>query len=201
MSYTYEQSTGILRDENGSVVGRGYSGYGSSKNKPGDESKGNAGPIPRGEYKIGSSYHSTKCGPVSIRLTPDGHSAHGRTDFLVHGDNSTHTASRGCIIMPRDVRTKIVNGSIKSLRVVETYQTPSSSSSTYTSSSWNSSYSSPAASYSSYQPSSSYNHSSSQWINDQGIGNDRVRVHGGFDDRGGPQVGINVSIPIPCLIL
>jgi hypothetical protein len=40
-------------------------------------------------------------------LTPLGHNANGRSDFRIHGDNSTHTASTGCIILPPHVRQQI----------------------------------------------------------------------------------------------
>ena len=199
MSYIYEQSTGILRDEDGEIVGRGYSGYGSSKNKAADEHIRNKGPIPRGKYDIGSSYNSDKCGKLSIRLTPNGHSAHGRTDFLIHGDNSNGTASKGCIVMEKHVRTKIDNGDIKSLKVVETYTAPSSQTSSYTYKSSNYSSNNYSSTYSSNNYSySTSSYRSSQLINDEGIGNDRVRVGGGFAN-GNPEIAITVGIP--CLIL
>jgi hypothetical protein len=31
----------------------------------------------------------------------------GRSAFLIHGDNLTHTASHGCIILRREVRVQI----------------------------------------------------------------------------------------------
>jgi hypothetical protein len=42
-------------------------------------------------------------------LTPDGHEAHGRTEFLIHGDSvdAPGTASEGCIILSPAIRKKI----------------------------------------------------------------------------------------------
>jgi len=31
----------------------------------------------------------------------------GRSAFLIHGDNLSHTASHGCVILRRDVRERI----------------------------------------------------------------------------------------------
>jgi hypothetical protein len=49
-------------------------------------------------------------GPVALPLTPDpGNEMFGRSAFFVHGDNAqmNHSASCGCIILPREVRVLI----------------------------------------------------------------------------------------------
>ena len=51
-----------------------------------------------------------QCGPMSMRLTPqDGTDTFGRDGFLIHGDNQdmNHTASHGCIILPKIIRAAI----------------------------------------------------------------------------------------------
>jgi len=109
MPWTYEQRTGTLTNPEGRVVASdGYSGAGQGRNNPAMEREPNVGPIPRGSYQIRGARHSVRTGPVSMDLSPNvGTSTFGRSAFLIHGDNSTHTASHGCIILRRDVREDI----------------------------------------------------------------------------------------------
>jgi hypothetical protein len=85
------------------IVGMGYSGHGPGRNNPAMEAVHDIGPIPHGLYKIGKP----ECcapdppgphGPYILPLSPNGHSACGRSGFLMHGDNVRHDASLGCII-------------------------------------------------------------------------------------------------------
>lgn len=118
--WTYRQSTGQL-SHNGEAIGNGYSGIKEGLNNPEKESVRNVGPIPHGEWKIGDSFkHDTK-GPVVMRLTPVGHTAHERTAFLIHGDNKNlnNTASNGCIILSRKLREKIAASGDHTLQVVK----------------------------------------------------------------------------------
>jgi hypothetical protein len=106
---TYHQSTGELFNDMDRMA-RGYSGSPEGKNDPSKESVRNVGPIPAGMWKIGEVYNSKRVGPFCIRLEPVDHDAHGRTHFLIHGDSIRNpgTASKGCIIMPRKIRNKII---------------------------------------------------------------------------------------------
>lgn len=54
-------------------------------------------------------------------LSPDGHNAHGRTAFLIHGDSRTNpgNASEGCIVLPPAVRIRIAQSGDTTLEVVE----------------------------------------------------------------------------------
>jgi hypothetical protein len=114
MTWRYSQSTGILY-HNRTRIAKGYSGKGNSKNSGADEALKNQGPIP-----IGIPYNSNKVGPYSIPLAPLGHSAHGRSAFLIHDDNSTSTASEGCIIIsPQSIRRKIIKSRDLKLDVVQ----------------------------------------------------------------------------------
>lgn len=107
--HLYAQSTGRL-SRDGGFEGSGYSGFGQGLNDPDFEAIPNVGPIPRGLWKIErwDDHHGEK-GPVVAVLSPVGHDAHGRSAFLIHGDNDlgNHTASHGCIIMSRPVREKM----------------------------------------------------------------------------------------------
>lgn len=116
MSWRYEQSTGKLWR----LVGQGYSGLEEAKNQPGLESVKDRGPIPRGQWKIGAPVdrdHSPYCLPLA---PANGVAPWGRTGFLMHGDSIQEpgTASHGCIIMPRDVRTAVWTSGDHDLEVV-----------------------------------------------------------------------------------
>lgn len=116
MAWTYNQRTGQLK-RNGTLVGTGYSGTGTGRNNPLYEGTRRLGPIPRGQYRIGASRNSARTGPHIMDLTPVGHNAQGRTAFEIHGDNSTHNASEGCIILPRAVRDRIAASGDTTLEV------------------------------------------------------------------------------------
>ncbi len=117
--FVYSQSTGKLSFD-GVLFGSGYSGKGPAKNDPGKENEKNAGPIPRGLYRMGQP-RVYKGMADCIDLTPTGHDAHGRTEFLIHGDSksSPGDASEGCIILPVDVRKKVAGSGVSRLRVVK----------------------------------------------------------------------------------
>ena len=109
MSFTYQQSTGILTHD-GAEVEVGYSGNGQWMNDPASQNVKDHGPIPQGVYTIGEPEQDPVTGPVSMRLQPAaGNEMFGRGDFLIHGDNALmdHTASDGCIILPHPARLTV----------------------------------------------------------------------------------------------
>jgi hypothetical protein len=114
----YSQTTGkiTLNDKELAV---GYSGKGDGKNNPNKEKEANVGPIPRGDYSVGKPREWKGMANV-FDLTPDGHNAHGRSQFLIHGDSKKNpgSASEGCIILPPEVRKKIAESEVTKLRVV-----------------------------------------------------------------------------------
>jgi hypothetical protein len=121
MPWEYSQSTGRLR-LNGQVVGTGYSGAGltstTGRNNSSMQSVANAGPIPQGQWTIGAPIsHATK-GPMVMRLTPVGHTALGRSGFLIHGNNAANNASEGCIILGPALRLQIAQSGDTALSVV-----------------------------------------------------------------------------------
>ena len=116
--WTYHQGTGNL-DHDGTPVATGYSGAGEGKNAPEFEATHNVGPIPRGGYTIGTPHDTTTHGPFVMALTPvEGNDCCGRSGFLMHGDNTSHTASHGCVIMPRPVREQVFASGDTALEVV-----------------------------------------------------------------------------------
>lgn len=118
----YDQRTGLL-SHNGVRVARGYSGLGPAKNNPSWQDHRDIGPIPRGRYQISTP----ECvdapgphGPYVLGLTPDPQNEmFGRAGFLIHGDSIAHpgTASHGCLILPRPIRSLIADSGDSQLTV------------------------------------------------------------------------------------
>lgn len=52
-----------------------------------------------------------------MRLTPIGHSALGRSAFMIHGNNVQNNASQGCIILGPTLRQQIAGSGDTQLRV------------------------------------------------------------------------------------
>lgn len=120
MGWRWDQSEGRLYRD-GKFVSTGYSGAGIGRNNPALEAKVATGPIPAGRWKInGPPYNSANVGPFCLRLAPVGHAAHGRSAFLIHGDSAKRPgqASKGCIILPRNVRELIWASGDRDLEVV-----------------------------------------------------------------------------------
>lgn len=127
--WIYKQSTGALARRTWLItgtpydvaIGTGYSGYAQGLNNPELESMPFVGPIPKGLYGISPMYtHKADHIGERLRLTPFGHRAHGRSGFLIHGDNSTpepSDASRGCIILAKHLRDLIATSADNTLSV------------------------------------------------------------------------------------
>ena len=102
---------GELIEPDGTLGGIGYSGYGPGVDNPDDEHIPDVGPIPEGQYTIGTFFDDPGGkGPVVCHLNPmPGTDTLGRSCFMIHGDNSEHnqTASHGCIILARHLREAI----------------------------------------------------------------------------------------------
>lgn len=119
--WTYSQSAGTMTNAAGEVIATGYSGNGASMNEPADEDTEDHGPLPQGNYAIGAASTHPVLGPVSMELTPDpANEMFGRSGFFIHGDNAAldHTASDGCIILPRAARETIAESGDVNLKVV-----------------------------------------------------------------------------------
>lgn len=110
--WTWKISSGTLLNLNGIAVGHGYAGNGEGLNNPAKTNVHDVGPLPVGKYKIGAPYDDAQVGVFALPLTPDpSNEMFGRSLFRIHGDNKAmnHTASHGCIILPRAVRNDISN--------------------------------------------------------------------------------------------
>lgn len=110
MSWQFKQSTGKLT-QNGEPAATAYSGYGVGTNNPALQNTPNVGPIPQGTWYIGGPPVTTaEHGPYVLHLTPaHGTNTFGRSGFLIHGDSVQHPgdASRGCVIVPHNIRESI----------------------------------------------------------------------------------------------
>lgn len=117
--WRYIQSNGHLVKPDGSILVAGYSGRSDDgKNKPEMERVKNVGPIPRGRWRIGAPYNGPTEFSVRLSAVPPT-DTFGRSAFLIHGDNTSHTASQGCIIVsPRSLREEIWASSDRDLVVV-----------------------------------------------------------------------------------
>ena len=116
--WLYVQSTGDLF-LGSSYVETGYSGaVPGGKNDPSKECVRNIGPIPRGYYAIGSAIQTPTLTTLPLSADYPAYCSPPRSGFLVHGDNSTGTASQGCIILSRVTRERINASDVKRLRVV-----------------------------------------------------------------------------------
>lgn len=107
--WVYRQSSGFLWKESKSY-GPGYSGHGGGKNDTAAQYTKDVGPIPVGLYYIGTPYDTDEQGPFVLPLSPSaGTELRGRAGFLIHGDSTTHPgeASKGCIILNREIRQMI----------------------------------------------------------------------------------------------
>lgn len=121
LMWTYSQSRGNII-ANGFTEGIGYSGHGVGLNNGALEAEACIGPIPKGRWHIAEWFDNYKDkGPIVARLEPVGHDAHGRSGFLIHGDNAAmnYTASDGCIIANRNVRTNWRASNDKDIEVIE----------------------------------------------------------------------------------
>lgn len=122
--FTFEVRKGLLTENGESVVDgdKVYSGFGSFHNRPETEALVARGPIPRGKWRIGKSYHHPHLGPVCMNLEPlPGTNTFGRTVFRIHGDNSTPDpwdGSHGCLIASRALREHIDKAQDRILEVV-----------------------------------------------------------------------------------
>lgn len=117
----YDQKTGEIMTDDGTVIGKGYAGNGKGKNNPAMESVKMIGPLPRGIYIIGEPINSPHTGPYSIPLTPNPKNVmYGRSGFMIHGDSIDNpgTASNGCIVLPHTIRVQINNYTDKNLEVI-----------------------------------------------------------------------------------
>lgn len=116
--WTYHQKTGDLH-HNGVWQGIGYSGRAGGRNNPDSQRIPNIGPVPQGKYHIGPAHDHPQLGPCVMNLDAvPGTNTFGRDLFRIHGDNTDHDASHGCIILGPAIRHAIRDGGDTDLDVM-----------------------------------------------------------------------------------
>lgn len=120
--WTWDQSAGALTRA-GKIEGSGYAGRGRGLNNPTMQAVQGIGPIPAGRWKMTElRLAGASTGPYTIVLEPcPGTDTCGRSAFRIHGDNAAmdHSASHGCVILPRKVREMIWTSGDRDLLVIE----------------------------------------------------------------------------------
>ncbi len=103
MSWTYWQSTGVLRSFDGALEFAGFAGHDAGFDNPELQAKVNLGPLPRGQYSLAAWFdHHPVVGLCAIELTPlPGTDMLGRSGFFIHGPELAHPleSSHGCIVV------------------------------------------------------------------------------------------------------
>lgn len=122
LTCTYHNSTGRLVCTNAAgttvVDETGYAGTGAGRNNPAMDNVPNVGPIPSGNYTVGTGHAGGHTGPQTLNVDANaGTDTHGRDLFRIHGNNARNDASQGCIIMGRTTRDTISNAGGASLTV------------------------------------------------------------------------------------
>jgi Protein of unknown function (DUF2778) len=117
-----------LADGQRNLIGFGYSGFGSALDDPAAQDDPYQGPIPRGDWIIGrqqdhtlrepQGHHNVRTAAMPLTAAPGNTTK--RSDFWIHGDTPAHnhTASQGCIVLPRQARNQIADSGDTLLRVV-----------------------------------------------------------------------------------
>jgi len=111
--YNYSISTGQFKSSEGWSA-NGYSGHKINddgydyRNRPQQTQATNIGAIPAGTYYVTGVDNSITSNTVILSNDPS-NDMNGRDGFRIHGDNSSNNASRGCIILNADARSKISN--------------------------------------------------------------------------------------------
>lgn len=108
MAWFYSQADHTFKKHDTLITNDAYSGTGGGRNNPLMQKVKDVGPIPVGMYHIDAATNSRHTGPLTLPLRPmQGTDTFGRTAFRIHGDNRTHDASHGCIILGHALRLQI----------------------------------------------------------------------------------------------
>ena|ERR1019366_8332401 len=133
MTWTYQVSTGQIRNTAGEQVGVGYAGGDEGRcpegiNNCDMQDVHDKGPLPYGpkadgsfnEYTRGVAVEGSPLGHFAIPLIPDfDNIMYGRGDFFCHGDTvKPQCASKGCTIWVPSLRHEWYDSDDDKLRVI-----------------------------------------------------------------------------------
>jgi hypothetical protein len=116
----FDRRAGTLRFADDAVAHGIYSGHGDAFNDPSREAEKGVGPLPAGDYRIGTPHDGGHLGPFVMTLTQISGDAHDRSGFYMHGDfagDADHQASEGCVIASLAWRRKTDEDADRLLRV------------------------------------------------------------------------------------
>ncbi len=121
MNLNYSQSSGLITDDDGTIVAQGFSGNDSRPgvnpehihgyNNPDAQEIHGIGPIPRAVWTVGIWCTHPVLGDFSASLTPvpDTGDTFGRTGFFIHGPGTDLlNSSEGCIVVPHPQRLAVM---------------------------------------------------------------------------------------------
>lgn len=111
MNLNYSQTSGLVTDDEGNTIAKGWAGCGIGKNQPGMQAVPSVGPLPRGIYSVSDWHNHPRLGQMVARLIQTEGEAFGRNDFFIHGPSKDPKRfgqeSQGCIVIPRPGREKV----------------------------------------------------------------------------------------------
>ena len=126
MPWTFEIAAGKWYNPAGEFVSHVYAGGDCGKrpegrNNPDMCNVPNIGPLPPGDYTMGTPVEHSRLGAFAIPLTPDpANEMYGRRGFYFHGDTEVPgNASDGCIVGSRPVRDAAHASPDQRVRVVK----------------------------------------------------------------------------------
>jgi len=115
MNLNYSQTLGVVTDNDGGFIAKGWAGKGEGKNNPAMQHIHCVGPLPQGVYKMSPwSADGVKMpghesvGPMVTMLTQISGETYEREGFFIHGPAvgraSYGQESKGCIVIPHNQR-------------------------------------------------------------------------------------------------
>ena len=112
MNLNYDQATGHLTKDDGTLVAVGWAGNGEGKNNPEMQNVHSEGPLPQGGYDVAEwEYEHNGLGHDVVALHQVSGETFDRSDFFIHGPavNPEHYGqeSKGCIVIPREGRLAV----------------------------------------------------------------------------------------------
>jgi hypothetical protein len=109
MNLNYSQASGLVTDDTGQFVAKGWAGCGDGKNNPAMQMVHETGPLPQGIYRVEAWGRHPRLGPLTARLIQIQGETFGRDAFYCHGPSSKNYGqeSKGCIVIPRFDRERV----------------------------------------------------------------------------------------------
>ena len=125
MAWSFQISTGQIRNTAGELVGAGYAGGNEGANPEGInnvdmQNVKDIGPLPVGLYTKGVAIPHSELGAFAIPLIPDPtNEMYGRGDFFCHGDTlKPQCASKGCTVWAPSLRHEWYDSDDDQLQVI-----------------------------------------------------------------------------------